>query len=53
MSNSDTYLAISLFILIHQKFFLKVLIHFVGSGVDGLSGAMSLIHDLAVKLKVL
>jgi hypothetical protein len=29
------------------------LIHFVGSGVDIVSGAMSLIHDLAVKLKVL
>jgi hypothetical protein len=29
------------------------LIHFVGSGVDGVSGAMSLIHDLAAKLKVL
>jgi hypothetical protein len=27
-------------------------IHFVGSGVDGVSGAMSLIHDLAVKLEV-
>jgi hypothetical protein len=26
------------------------LIHFVGSKVDGVSGAMSLIHDLAVKL---
>jgi hypothetical protein len=29
------------------------LIHFVGSKVDGVSGAMSLIHDLAVKLNVL
>jgi hypothetical protein len=27
-------------------------IHFVGSGVDGVSGAMSLIHDLAAKLEV-
>jgi hypothetical protein len=27
--------------------------HFVGSGVDGVSGAMSLIHDLAAKLEVL
>jgi hypothetical protein len=29
------------------------LIYFVGSGVDGVSRAMSLIHDLVVKLKVL
>jgi hypothetical protein len=29
------------------------LIHFVGSGVDGVSGAMSLIHDLVANLKVL
>jgi hypothetical protein len=29
------------------------LIHFVGFGVDGVSGVMSLIHDLEVKLKVL
>jgi hypothetical protein len=29
------------------------LIHFVGFGVDGVSGAMSLIHDLMVKLEVL
>jgi hypothetical protein len=29
------------------------LIRFIGSGVDGVSGAMSLIHDHAVKLEVL
>jgi hypothetical protein len=32
---------------------LQILIHFVGSGVDEVSRAMGLIHDLAAKLKVL
>jgi hypothetical protein len=32
---------------------LQILIHLVGSSVDRVSQAMSLIHDLAVKLKVL
>jgi hypothetical protein len=32
---------------------LRVLIHFGGSKVDGVSQKMSLIHDLAVKLNVL
>jgi hypothetical protein len=35
------------------KILLQVLIQFVGSGVDGVSGAMDIMHDLAVKLKVL
>jgi hypothetical protein len=35
------------------EIFLQILIHFVGSGVDGVSEAMSLIHDLAAKHEVL